>query len=45
MEPLDTEEALHERIKNVEHRLLPAAARMFLEGKVRLEDGKVVLSH
>ena len=45
VEPLDTEEALHERIKNVEHRLLPAAARMFLEGKVRLEDGKVVLSH
>ena len=45
VEPLDTEEALHERIKNVEHRLLPAAARMFLHGKVRLEDGKVVLSH
>lgn len=45
VEPLDTEEALHERIKNVEHRLLPAAARMLLEGKVRLEDGKAVLSH
>ena len=45
VEPLDTEDALHERIKNVEHRLLPAAARMFLDGKVRLEDGKVVLSH
>ncbi|MGH2755817.1 MAG: phosphoribosylglycinamide formyltransferase [Actinomycetota bacterium] len=45
VEPFDTEEALHERIKNVEHRLLPVAARMFLEEKVRLEDGKVRLAH
>jgi phosphoribosylglycinamide formyltransferase 1 len=45
VEPHDTEDALHERIKNVEHRLLPAAARSFLEGKVRLEDGKVLLAH
>jgi len=45
VEPLDSEDLLHERIKNVEHRLLPAAARMFLEGKVRLEDGRVRLSH
>jgi phosphoribosylglycinamide formyltransferase-1 len=45
VEPLDTEDALHDRIKNVEHRLLPTAARLFLEGKVRLEGGKVLLSH
>ena len=45
VEPFDTEEALHERIKNVEHRLLPAAVRMFLEDKVRLENGKVRLAH
>ena len=45
VEPLDGEDLLHERIKKVEHRLLPAAARMFLEGKVRLEDGRVRLSH
>lgn len=45
VQPLDSEEALHERIKNVEHRLLPAAARMILEGKVRMENGKVRLSH
>ena len=37
----DSEETLHERIKAVEHRLLPQACRLILEGKVRLEDGKV----
>lgn len=37
----DTEDELHERIKAVEHRLLPHACRLILEGKVRLEDGKV----
>lgn len=37
----DTEEDLHGRIKAVEHRLLPQACRLILEGKVRLEDGKV----
>lgn len=30
----DTEESLHERIKAVEHRLLPQACRMVLEGRV-----------
>ena len=37
----DTEDGLHERIKAVEHRLLPQACRLILEGKVRLENGKV----
>ena len=43
VEPFDTEEMLHERIKNVEHRLLPKACRLFLEGKLRVEDGRVVV--
>ena len=41
VEPADTEDELHDRIKTVEHRLLPQACRLFLEGKIRLEDGKV----
>ena len=41
VEPTDTEDELHDRIKNVEHRLLPQACRLFLEGKVKVEDGKV----
>ncbi len=41
IEPGDTEETLHERIKAVEHRLLPQACRLFLEGEVRVEDGRV----
>ncbi len=41
IEPGDTEETLHERIKAVEHRLLPQACRLFLEGNVRIEDGHV----
>jgi folate-dependent phosphoribosylglycinamide formyltransferase PurN len=30
----DTPETLHERIKAVEHRLLPQAVRMFLDRRV-----------
>jgi phosphoribosylglycinamide formyltransferase-1 len=37
----DTEETLHERIKAVEHRLLPHACRLILEGKVELREGNV----
>jgi phosphoribosylglycinamide formyltransferase-1 len=40
--PGDTEASLHERIKRVEHRLLPTACRLFLEGKVRI-DGHTTL--
>lgn len=35
----DTEQSLHERIKSVEHELLPRACRLLLEGKA---DGVVV---
>ncbi|MFP5298898.1 MAG: phosphoribosylglycinamide formyltransferase [Actinomycetota bacterium] len=41
VEQNDTEASLHERIKAVEHRLLPNACRLFLEGRVRVEDGIV----
>ena len=43
VEQFDTEDSLHERIKNVEHRLLPHACRLVLEGKVRVADGKVIV--
>lgn len=39
----DTEAELHDRIKAVEHRLLPQACRLLLEGKVRLEDGRATV--
>ena len=38
----DDEASLHERIKEVEHKILPEACRLFLQGSVRLEDGVVV---
>lgn len=37
----DTEESLHERIKAVEHRLLPHACRLILEGKVLIDGTRV----
>jgi phosphoribosylglycinamide formyltransferase 1 len=43
IEQNDTEESLHERIKTVEHRQLPQACRLVLDGKFRIEDGKVVV--
>jgi phosphoribosylglycinamide formyltransferase 1 len=43
VEPGDTEESLHERIKAVEHRLLPAACRLVLEQRVRFEGGRTVV--
>lgn len=39
----DTEETLHERIKAVEHRLLPRACKLFLESRLNLENGRVVV--
>jgi phosphoribosylglycinamide formyltransferase 1 len=39
----DTEETLHERIKAIEHRLLPRACKLFLEDKLSLEGGEVVV--
>jgi phosphoribosylglycinamide formyltransferase 1 len=35
VEPLDTPETLHERIRAVEHRLLPEAVRLYLAGTLR----------
>ena len=43
VEPGDTEESLHTRIKAVEHRMLPQACRLILEGKVQLREGKVAI--
>lgn len=37
VEATDTEESLHGRIKAVEHRLLPQACRLILEGKVAVD--------
>lgn len=45
VDAMDDEEALHARIKEVEHRLLPQACRLFLEGRVRLEGGRTVVEH
>ncbi|HYI46693.1 MAG TPA: phosphoribosylglycinamide formyltransferase [Actinomycetota bacterium] len=39
VEPGEPEDELHDRIKAVEHRLLPQACRLVLDGKVRLEQG------
>jgi len=43
IEQNDTEATLHERIKNVEHRLLPHACRLVLEGRLRIESGRVLV--
>jgi phosphoribosylglycinamide formyltransferase 1 len=37
----DTEESLHERIKSLEHRLLPEVCSLFLDGRVELIDRRV----
>jgi phosphoribosylglycinamide formyltransferase 1 len=41
--PGDDEATLHERIKEVEHRLYPDAIRMIASGRVRLEGRRVVI--
>jgi len=38
----DTEESLHERIHEVEHRLYPRAIQLFIEGKLRLKGRRCV---
>jgi len=43
VEQNDTEDSLHERIKKVEHRLLPHACRLILEGRVRVQDGRAIV--
>lgn len=39
----DDEETLHERIKQVEHRLYPEAVRLVVAGRTRIEGRKVVI--
>ena len=41
VEPGDTEETLHDRIKAVEHRLYPQAIRLFAAGRIKIE-GRIV---
>lgn len=41
----DDEAALHARIKEVEHRILPKAVSLVLEGRVRVTDGRAVVQH
>ena len=41
VEPGDTEETLHGRIQQVEHRLYPLAARLLVEGRLKVEDRRV----
>jgi phosphoribosylglycinamide formyltransferase-1 len=41
--PGDTEERLAERVLAEEHRIYPQAVRWFLEGKLKLEDGRVMI--
>jgi phosphoribosylglycinamide formyltransferase-1 len=43
IEPSDDEGTLHGRIKNVEHRLLPLACRLMLDGRVRVDGTKVTI--
>lgn len=39
----DTTDTLHARIKDVEHRLLPEACRLILEGRVSIDGTKVTI--
>ncbi len=40
----DTAETLAARVLEVEHRLLPAAVRLFCEGRLRIEGRKVIIA-
>ena len=39
----DTVESLKERVLEEEHRCLPEAVKLFVEGKLKVENGKVIL--
>ena len=44
VEPGDTEDTLAARILALEHRIYPEAIRLFAEGRLRIEDRKVVVN-
>ena len=44
VEPGDTAETLHARIQAVEHRLLPEAVRLLLDGRVQVAGRKVMIA-
>lgn len=44
VEPGDTVETLHARIQEVEHRLLPAAVALVLDGRVRVDGRRVMIT-
>ena len=44
VEPGDTAETLHARIQAVEHRLLPEAVLLLLDGRVHVEGRKVMIA-
>jgi len=41
----DTEESLLERVHKEEHRLYPEAVKLFVEGKLKIEGRKVIISN
>lgn len=41
--PDDTADSLAERVRNTEHRLYPLAASLYIEGRLRLENGRALL--
>jgi phosphoribosylglycinamide formyltransferase 1 len=43
--PTDTPETLAERVLKVEHQIYPEAVRLFCEGKVKVENGRVQILH
>jgi phosphoribosylglycinamide formyltransferase 1 len=45
IDPDDNEATLHERIKAVEHTMLPRACTLLLEKRIALSDGRVVTVH
>jgi len=43
--PADTPETLAERVLKVEHQIYPEAVRLFCDGKIKVVDGRVRISH
>jgi phosphoribosylglycinamide formyltransferase 1 len=42
--PQDTPETLAERVLKVEHRIYPEAVQLFCEGKIKVSDGRVIIT-